>query len=307
MGRPVWATPVLDRLVAAGRAEWKPRGYLWVYDKASLTPEEARAVAAADARRKELARARGDRTKLPSRQDRARAHARQRAMTIQANKKARKAKARYGQHIEVAAPQDYERWQKVAWREARREFRAPTYAAARAARVIGWLTGFTALIAVGKLGYEASGWIHLIAAGAAGWLGWKLSVLVVELAVYRPYRRRVNSRAIELLEIFEEARARSRRIPYAIRAAVLARQPGCAYCGATEGLHIDHIHPHSRGGLSVLENLQTLCAPCNIRKGARPDAEARRIRRAAASKGTGRRAAPKSTRGPVTGDGDGPA
>jgi len=47
----------------------------------------------------------------------------------------------------------------------------------------------------------------------------------------------------------------------------------CRMCGATpsEGitLHIDHILPVSHGGLTVLDNLQTLCAPCNLGKGNR--------------------------------------
>ncbi|WP_299091570.1 HNH endonuclease [uncultured Microbacterium sp.] len=49
----------------------------------------------------------------------------------------------------------------------------------------------------------------------------------------------------------------------------------CRYCGvsvATEPnllLEVDHITPLSRGGLSVPENLQTLCWRCNRRKGAK--------------------------------------
>ncbi len=30
--------------------------------------------------------------------------------------------------------------------------------------------------------------------------------------------------------------------------------------------HIDHIKPWSKGGETVLENLQTLCATCNLGK-----------------------------------------
>lgn len=47
----------------------------------------------------------------------------------------------------------------------------------------------------------------------------------------------------------------------------------CQYCGATANdgvkLHIDHIHPVSKGGKTVKENLQTLCERCNIGKGAK--------------------------------------
>lgn len=34
-------------------------------------------------------------------------------------------------------------------------------------------------------------------------------------------------------------------------------------------LHVDHIVPRACGGQNVLENLQVLCEPCNVRKGHR--------------------------------------
>lgn len=46
----------------------------------------------------------------------------------------------------------------------------------------------------------------------------------------------------------------------------------CRQCGASPAktigveLHIDHITPWSLGGETALENLQTLCAPCNLGK-----------------------------------------
>ena len=46
----------------------------------------------------------------------------------------------------------------------------------------------------------------------------------------------------------------------------------CCICGASPSqdpsveLHVDHIKPWSRGGESVLENLQTLCSKCNLGK-----------------------------------------
>jgi len=47
----------------------------------------------------------------------------------------------------------------------------------------------------------------------------------------------------------------------------------CCSCGANAAsgavLHCDHIMPVSRGGLSEISNLQTLCSTCNIGKGAR--------------------------------------
>lgn len=47
----------------------------------------------------------------------------------------------------------------------------------------------------------------------------------------------------------------------------------CQACGASPAkdssvsLHIDHIIPWSKGGRTTLENLQTLCARCNLGKG----------------------------------------
>jgi 5-methylcytosine-specific restriction endonuclease McrA len=47
----------------------------------------------------------------------------------------------------------------------------------------------------------------------------------------------------------------------------------CRACGFSVAsgahLHIDHIHPISKGGLTVFENLQALCSVCNQGKGAR--------------------------------------
>jgi len=46
----------------------------------------------------------------------------------------------------------------------------------------------------------------------------------------------------------------------------------CCGCGATPALtpgielHVDHIQPWSKGGETVLENLQTLCSVCNLGK-----------------------------------------
>jgi 5-methylcytosine-specific restriction endonuclease McrA len=46
----------------------------------------------------------------------------------------------------------------------------------------------------------------------------------------------------------------------------------CRCCGASPamdssvGLHVDHIKAWSKGGLTVLQNLQTLCTKCNLGK-----------------------------------------
>ena len=46
----------------------------------------------------------------------------------------------------------------------------------------------------------------------------------------------------------------------------------CCKCGASPAiklgveLHVDHVIPWSKGGETVLANLQTLCSVCNIGK-----------------------------------------
>lgn len=58
-------------------------------------------------------------------------------------------------------------------------------------------------------------------------------------------------------------------IPSKLRKEIFERDAyRCKKCGSHHDLHVDHIFPESRGGKAVLENLQTLCAPCNIAKGA---------------------------------------
>ena len=64
------------------------------------------------------------------------------------------------------------------------------------------------------------------------------------------------------------------KVTRAMRYDVLRRDGfRCVRCGrgASEGvrLHVDHIVPVSRGGKSVMSNLQTLCEDCNLGKGNR--------------------------------------
>ncbi len=63
---------------------------------------------------------------------------------------------------------------------------------------------------------------------------------------------------------------RSRTIPQVTKDEVWRRDGArCAICGATNGpWHIDHVFPFSKGGTNAPDNLQVLCAPCNLRKGA---------------------------------------
>lgn len=65
-----------------------------------------------------------------------------------------------------------------------------------------------------------------------------------------------------------------RDIPLRLRLQVLQRYDfKCAFCGRSPAidkgviLHIDHILPIAKGGMTELENLRTLCKECNLGKG----------------------------------------
>lgn len=66
-------------------------------------------------------------------------------------------------------------------------------------------------------------------------------------------------------------RRANRNVNWRMRALVLMRDGArCQLCGAEARsgalLHVDHIVPWSKGGETVLENLQVLCNVCNIGK-----------------------------------------
>lgn len=55
--------------------------------------------------------------------------------------------------------------------------------------------------------------------------------------------------------------------PKKLKAAVHERDGHrCVYCSATDDLSVDHKIPQSRGGSDDIDNLQTLCRPCNASK-----------------------------------------
>ena len=67
-----------------------------------------------------------------------------------------------------------------------------------------------------------------------------------------------------------------RQIPLGLRFKVLSRDRfKCVRCGAAPAndpgceLHVDHMLPLSRGGKTTFDNLQSLCAKCNLGKGNR--------------------------------------
>ncbi|MCB2048554.1 MAG: HNH endonuclease [Novosphingobium sp.] len=75
---------------------------------------------------------------------------------------------------------------------------------------------------------------------------------------------------IEVIEEYPNRQGR-RDAPLGLRFKVLKRDNfRCVLCGDNPAknpecdLHVDHILPWSRGGSTVLENLRTLCANCNL-------------------------------------------
>lgn len=80
-----------------------------------------------------------------------------------------------------------------------------------------------------------------------------------------------NSNKKELENKIEKSNSRS--IPIGLRYKILVRDRfRCVKCGRSPAtdlnceIHIDHIIPLSKGGKTVLENLQTTCKECNLGK-----------------------------------------
>ena len=74
-------------------------------------------------------------------------------------------------------------------------------------------------------------------------------------------------------EDIKQRRKTSRDINLRLRFKVLQRDNfKCCTCGASPAkdpsvkLHVDHIVPWSKGGETVMNNLQTLCSNCNLGK-----------------------------------------
>lgn len=71
----------------------------------------------------------------------------------------------------------------------------------------------------------------------------------------------------EELTLFDLLPSQRVRIPETVRIQVYSRDGWvCRHCGSPDNLTVDHIHPHIRGGLNAMVNLQTLCMSCNASK-----------------------------------------
>lgn len=65
------------------------------------------------------------------------------------------------------------------------------------------------------------------------------------------------------------AKANRKAVTRSLALAVFDRDGyACKHCGTRQSLTVDHVIPVSRGGSDEMDNLQTLCGPCNSIKGA---------------------------------------
>lgn len=100
---------------------------------------------------------------------------------------------------------------------------------------------------------------------------WNNALLEFERFINSNEQEIVSSETVNLVK--SSNRKTPRSINWRLRAQVLIRDNCiCNMCGNSPAknpdviLHVDHIKPYSKGGETVIENLQTLCAQCNIGK-----------------------------------------
>lgn len=100
--------------------------------------------------------------------------------------------------------------------------------------------------------------------GGGGWLLDRMATIVIDAGHYWPYRNPID------FEGTGQTGTRKARIPRALAKQVMERDAyRCVTCGTHLDLTCDHIIPESKGGPTTVENLQTMCRPCNSRKGAK--------------------------------------
>lgn len=87
------------------------------------------------------------------------------------------------------------------------------------------------------------------------------------------YANETDIQNIETPQISDSIKKTNRDPSLRLRFKVLKRDNfSCKQCGASPAkdknveLHVDHIKPWSKGGETILENLQTLCQKCNLGK-----------------------------------------
>lgn len=99
-------------------------------------------------------------------------------------------------------------------------------------------------------------------------------VLEATGATYSSQNEIVEAPSVIILNEMVDA-ARERPVPLSRRALFARDNHTCQYCGATPPkLEVEHVHPRSRGGRNVWENVVTACRDCNGRKADRTPEEA---------------------------------
>lgn len=107
------------------------------------------------------------------------------------------------------------------------------------------------------------------------WGGWRaaLTAFVRKVNDTTGHEQLVDSSS-DVPKVDPEETVVPRSISLSLRYRVLVRDRfRCIICGAspakelTADLHVDHIHPWSKGGQNTEQNLRTLCAKCNLGKG----------------------------------------
>ena len=74
----------------------------------------------------------------------------------------------------------------------------------------------------------------------------------------------------EYIPVMLKPAKRKKKISKRVRQLVYTRDKfTCVTCGSKDDLSIDHIIPEAKGGSHHESNFQTLCRPCNSRKGTR--------------------------------------
>lgn len=64
------------------------------------------------------------------------------------------------------------------------------------------------------------------------------------------------------------SKLKKRPLPQGLRTKVFERDKyRCVCCGTHKQLSVDHVYPEVHGGSDEFDNLQTLCKPCNSKKG----------------------------------------
>lgn len=93
------------------------------------------------------------------------------------------------------------------------------------------------------------------------------------LEAFVEYANAAGTEAPTTYENIENQKRTGRDLSLRLRWKVLQRDRfTCCGCGASPALnpgvelHVDHVKPYSKGGITALENLQTLCSTCNLGK-----------------------------------------